>query len=146
MAIKNVVASMLGVGVALAPGFVSAQAASQPGQSNPTRQQAKMERDEFLRTHRWDGVSETWVLKSNVEVPKGVASRAQVKSDRDAFLSKNRWDPVTETWKPVLGEPRQLSKLSREQVKSETRQFMRTHEWDEDREAWIEKQPRPPKK
>jgi len=126
----------------------SGQLAAQPSDNSQekTRQQVKMERDEFLRTHRWDGLTETWVLKKGVEPPAGVKSRADMKAERDKFLSNNRWDDVQGVWVPRKGQPpRDISKMSREQVRSETRQFLRTHEWDEITESYVQK-PIPKKK
>jgi hypothetical protein len=119
-------------------GFLAAQ--PNDNSDEKTRQQVKMERDDFLRTHRFDGLTETWVLKRGVEPPAGVKSRADMKAERDKFLSNNRWDDVKGAWVPIKGQPpRNVSTMSRDQVRSETRQFLRTHEWDEISESWIDK-------
>jgi len=119
-------------------GLLAAQTNASP--QGETRQQVKTERDEFLKTHRWDGLTETWVLKKGVEPPAGVRSRADLKAERDKFLSLNRWDDIKGTWVPIKGQPpRNVSTMSREQVRSETRQFLRTHEWDEINETYVEK-------
>jgi hypothetical protein len=99
-----------------------------------------MEREDFVKSHRWDPTSETWVLRPEFEPPSGMKTRAQVRQDRDEFLSKNKWDPATETWIP-LEKPRQISQLSREQVRRETRGFVKTHEWDDYSETWKLKRP-----
>jgi len=112
---------------------------------SPTRQQVKMERDEFLKTHRWDEASEEWMLKSGVEPPVGVKSRAEVKAERDSFLRTHRWEEPSGTWKTIGGEPRNLSGLSREQVKQDTARFLGTHRWDEQSESWVERAPLRPK-
>jgi hypothetical protein len=104
-----------------------------------SRAQVKMERDEFLRTHRWDEASETWVLKAGIEPPSGVKSRAEMKAERDKFLSNNRWDDAKNAWVPLKGEPRDIGTMSKEQVRAEARQFMRSHRWDEASETWVEK-------
>jgi hypothetical protein len=106
-----------------------------------TRVQVKMERDEFLKTHRWDEPTDMWMLRAGVEPPVGVMSRADVKSARDTFLSNNRWDESRGGWVPLRTAPRVLSNLSREQVRLETRQFLRTHRWDEATSVWTEKTP-----
>lgn len=120
---------------------VPAQAQAQATQSAAplTRAQVKMERDEFLRSHRWDEYSENWVLKSGVEPPTGVKSRAEVKAERDQFLRNNRWDEATSSWVPLKEKPRDISSLTRAEVRAETRQFMRTHRWDESSDTWVEK-------
>lgn len=104
--------------------------------SGLTRAQVKMERDEFIKSHRWDETSETWVLKQGFEPPAPMKGRAEVLKERDEFLKSNRFDATTGSWIP-LAQPRVISQLSREQVRKETREFVRTHEWDEAAEAWI---------
>ena len=85
-----------------------------PGSAaSPTRMQVKMERDEFLKTHRWDEPTDTWVLRKGVEAPTGVLTRAEVKAARDSFLSQNRWDQTSDVWVPVGGQPRVMSTMSR---------------------------------
>jgi hypothetical protein len=108
-----------------------------------TRQQVKMERDEFLKTHRWDEPTDMWMLRAGVEPPAGVMARSEVKAARDAFLSNNRWDESRGGWVPLKTAPRVISNLSREQVRLETRQFLRTHRWDEATSVWTEKAPAP---
>lgn len=112
------------------------QATTASGASPTTRAQVKMERDEFIKSHRWDETSETWVLKQGVEPPAPMKGRAEVLKEREEFLKNNRFDPASGTWAP-LPQPRVLSQLSREQVRKETKAFLRTHEWDENAEAWV---------
>ncbi|MCE2691283.1 MAG: hypothetical protein LW862_15905 [Rubrivivax sp.] len=95
-----------------------------------------MEREEFVKSHRWDQATETWVLKEGFEPPAPMKGRAEVLKERDEFLKNNRWDPASGNWTP-LAQPRVISQLSREQVKRETREFLRTHEWDEVTEIWT---------
>lgn len=109
-----------------------------------TRTQVKMERDEFLKTHRWDEPTDMWMLRAGVEPPAGVMSRADVKAARDTYLSNNRWDEARGGWVPLKSAPRVISNLSREQVRLETRQFLRTHRWDEATSVWVEKTPARP--
>ena len=123
--------------LALAGHHSQAQQAASTAMSAPlTRAQVKMERDEFIKSHRWDETSETWVLKQGFEPPAPMKGRAEVLKERDEFLKNNRFDATTGSWIP-LAQPRVISQLSREQVRKETREFVRTHEWDEAAEAWI---------
>lgn len=131
----------------LAGGVVQAQGTSDPAAAAPlTRDQVKMERDEFIRTHRWDAVAENWVMKEGMEAPAGVKMRAEVKAERDEFLRNNRWNPVSDQWEPLTKGPRDVSKMTRAQVRNETRQFVRTHQWDEAKSAWVEVTPRKARK
>ena len=113
-----------------------------PAVAPTSRAQVKMERDEFLKSHRWDEEKETWVLKNGFEPPVGVKSRAEVRTARDDFLAKNRWDKVTGGWVPIKGAPRNMSTMSRAQVQAETRQFVRSHHWDEISETWVDNRSR----
>ena len=138
---------VLGLFCAFSGAMVQAQGASGTAAAAPlTRDQVKMERDEFLRTHQWDAVAENWVLKKGMEAPEGVKARAEVKAERDEFLRNHRWNPVSSDWEPLTKGPRDVSKMSREQVRNETRQFIRTHQWDEVKGAWVEVAPRKAKK
>ncbi|MBC7716168.1 MAG: hypothetical protein H7143_04470 [Pseudorhodobacter sp.] len=132
----------LPLAVAICTSTLSLPAQSQATDAPVTRMQIKMERDEFLKTHRWDEYGETWMLKSGVEPPANVKSRAEVKAARDAFLRNNKWDPTAGGWLPLKATPRDLNGMTREQVKSETEQFLKTHYWDEDSEGWLEKSAR----
>jgi hypothetical protein len=117
------------------------QATTVPGTSATTRAQVKIEREEFIKSHRWDPVIDDWALKPGYEPPVGVKDRAQVREERNEFLKNNRWDPVTDDWVP-LSKPRVITRLSRDQVKRETREFLRTHEWDVANEVWMDKRKR----
>jgi len=132
----------LGTGAAHAQDMGSTAAAAAP----LTREQVKRDRDEFLRTHRWDTITDNWVLKSGVEAPTGVKSRAEVKAERDEFLRNNRWNETRDQWEPLHKAPRDLGTMTREQVRAETRQFVRTHQWDEEKSAWVEMTPKKVKK
>jgi hypothetical protein len=122
---------------------VAAQGTAAP--STVSRAQVKMERDEFMRTHRWDEASDTYVLRSGVEPPTGVKSRVEVKAERDAFLSRHRWDVSNSRWIPLDGAPRTMSNVSRAQVKAETAQFLRTHQWSESSGTYVERPSRKPR-
>jgi hypothetical protein len=142
--VKRLQVLPLVVGLCLAvPGaWVNAQGTGDKAGAPASRAQVKMERDEFLKTHRWDEVNSNWVLKSGVEPPSGVKPRAEVRAERDEFLRNERWDTVNNVWVPLKAAPRETSKLTRAQVRAETRQFMRTHRWDEESQTWVEKAPR----
>jgi len=117
--------------------LVSAQTDT-PAATQLTREQVKRERDEFIRTHRYDPVSETWVLRKGMEPPSGMKTRAEVKAERDAFLRTHRFEPVSGAW-VATETPRDRSTLTRAQVREEARQFHRTHEWDDNSSSWVEK-------
>lgn len=125
--------------LALGPtaGSALAQSADPSAAASPSRAQVRMETKEFLKTHRWDEPSDTWLLKSGVEPPTGVVPRAVVKAQRDEFLRLNRWDEPSNTW--IVRKPAAptISALTRAQVRMETKAFIRTHRWDEDTEAWV---------
>jgi len=119
-----------------ASNLVHAQTTAAP--ASLTREQVKMERDEFLKTHRYELDKDVWILKPGFEPPAGVKTRDQVKAERDEFLRNNRYDEVSSTWVPLKGAVTPVSTKSREQVRAETRQFMRTHRWDETKQMWEE--------
>lgn len=129
--------TLLGALASPLPGL--AQTSPRPSEPGLTRAQVKMERAEFLKSHRWDPASDTWVLRPGFEPPEGAKTRAQIKAERDEFLSKHRWDEAQGDWVPRAGAPRVMSSLSRAQVKAETVQFMKTHRWDEAKEEWVDR-------
>lgn len=122
------------IGVSVLP--AAAQGAADSS-APPTREQVKMERSEFLATHRWDVASDQWVLKNNVQPPQGVRPREDVKAERDAFLRAHRWDNANSVWVPVAGQPRNLGTRSRAEVRAEAIAFTRSHRWDEGDDAWV---------
>lgn len=132
---------LLGLLFASTAGVVSAQSAGGMTSASPTREQIKMERDEFIKTHRWDEVSSNWVLNSGYEPPVGMKSRAEVEAERDEFLRNNKYDMRVNDWVPLKTQPRDLSTMSRAEVRSETRHFTRTHRWDDTASAWVEVPP-----
>jgi hypothetical protein len=133
---------VLAAACAALPSWAQAPAVADPTMQPLTRAQVKMDRDEFLKTHRWDEPSATWMLKKGVEPPTGVKSRAEVKAARDLFLANNRWDESRGGWTPLNLGPRNMGTLSRAAVRAETAQFMRTHQWDEQTEVWVLRGPR----
>ena len=128
--------------IAGSAGVVHAQGATPPVLPDPTSTMARsitplsMDAKEFLRTHRWDP-SDTWVLKSGVEVPVGVRPRSEVKAERDDFLRKNQFNQATDTWTPRKAEIPPGSTLTRAQVRSDAVAFQRTHRWDEGQNQWL---------
>jgi hypothetical protein len=127
--------------LALVFGFTAdmagAQSSSDKAGSSMTREQVKKERDEFIKTHRYDPISENWVLKEGVESPAGMKTRAQVKAERDEFIKTHKYDEVADAWVSLKGAPK--GTLTREQVRAETAQFVRTHTYDPVNETWVEK-------
>jgi hypothetical protein len=102
-----------------------------------TREQVKRERDEFVKTHQYDPVTENWILRKEFEPPKGMKTRAEVKAERDEFIRTHRYDTSEEVWVSLKGEPK--GNLTREQVHAEAVQFLRTHSWDDINSTWTEK-------
>ena len=131
---------LLAIAVGLGGAAVQAQTMTDKQAAPMTRQQVKMERDEFLKLHRYDAANEEWILRPNIDPPAGMKTRAQVRAERDEFLKANKFDSVTESWLPLKGVPK--STLTRAEVRAETAQFMKTHEWDELNERWVDKAPR----
>jgi hypothetical protein len=112
--------------------------------ASSTRSRVKMERNDFLKSHRWDEASGAWMLQKGMDPPEGVMSRAEVKAARDTFLSKNRWDETAGSWKPVAGEPRNMSAMSRAEVRADTARFTKSHRWDESTQTWeLKAMPKP---
>ncbi len=130
---------IFGLSLAAATGLVQAQSTQAKAAQPEARAQVKMDRDDFLKSHRYDEMSSLWVLRAGMEPPMGVKSRAEVKAARDTFLSNNKWNEVTSRWAPVGSSPRDMSRLTRQQVRDETQQFMRTHRFDELSGAWVAK-------
>lgn len=138
---------VLGLSCALVAGIANAQATGSAAGATPVnREEVKMERDAFMRIHRWDATSDNWVLKSDVEAPSGIKTRAEVKTQRDEFMRNNRWNQDSDHWVPVSQGPRDLSKMSVAQVRAEATQFIRTHQWDDEKSDWVEMTPRQAKK
>lgn len=131
---RSIAAASLVLGLsALVSGPVFAQG------SGSTRAQVKMDRDTFLSMARWDDNLGQYVLKDNMPMPEGVASREEVKAMRDKFLSMHTWNESAGQWVPVKGAPREMSKLTREQVKTETVRFLKTHRFDETTSTFVMK-------
>ena len=111
---KHLVIMLCAATLALAGHHVQAQQATATATSGPlTRAQVKMEREDFIKSHKWDPENENWVLKPEYEPPGPMKGRAEVRKERDEFLKNNRWDTTTETWVPLV-QPRVVSQLSRD--------------------------------
>ena len=122
------------VGTTLAQG----QQAGEPEVCQKTRAEVRAECTAFLRTHRWEGISNNWVLKSGERPPEGIASREQIRAEQDSFLKANRWNEIENRWDSVAGAPRDLGRRSRSEVRKEASAFMRTHRWDEESGRYVE--------
>ncbi|AKJ30768.1 hypothetical protein [Caldimonas brevitalea] len=140
MRCTRLTASLLGTCLALTLQQAGAQTSksSQAEAGGVTREQAKKERDEFLRTHSWDKVNSVWTVKENVKPPPGVKSREEIRAEAEDFVSRHRWDEQAGTWKTNDGPPRDLSTMTTEQRRLETQRFVDTHRWDEQGQAWVE--------
>jgi hypothetical protein len=107
-----------------------------PPEAAASRTEIRMERDEFLKLHRYDDNEREWLpaapSSSNL-------TRADAKAARNQFLANHRWDEVSDSFMPLGGTPRVMSSLTREEVKSETMQFTRTHTWDNQKSKWVMK-------
>jgi hypothetical protein len=127
----------LAVLLSLGSGLVGAQTAVAVTNGPLTRSEVKMERDEFIRTHHYNGHNDEWVLNADVEAPGGMKTRAEVKAERDTFLANNRWVDKDSDWVPIKPGPRVMSSLTRAQVRAETNQFSLTHTWDANKGVWV---------
>ncbi len=132
--ILSVVMSTL---VLSASSLAQAQTTKPPLES--ARMAAFMDRDAFLSMHRWDEMTGMWVVKSDIEMPKGIKSRSEVMAMTEVFLSKNRWDESGSQWVPIAGAPRDMGKLTREQVRMDTARFLMSHYFDESSGEWLMK-------
>lgn len=125
--------------IAIASLMLSASFFAQAQSTGQTRSMVTMDRDTFLSMFRYDEQMSTWVLKSGMELPKGILSRDEVASMRDMFLSMHRWDESKSDFIPVSGGPRNMSSLSRDQVQMETTKFLMMHYFDERQSKWLKK-------
>jgi hypothetical protein len=120
--------------MALAP-TAYAQTATPPA-APASRMEIRMERDEFLKMHRYDDTNGEWMTNTP---STSDLSRSEVKAERDKYLRTNRWNEATDSFTPMSGAPRELSTLTREEVKMERMQFARTHTWDNVKSMWVMK-------
>lgn len=117
---------------------VSAQTASMADPAAPmTRERVKQDRDEFMRSHQYDTLSDTWTLKPGFDSPAGMKTRAEVKAERDMFMKTHRYNAQSATWTSTGPTPRTTG-LTRAEVQADTKAFMRTHRWDDLGNSWIE--------
>ncbi len=98
-----------------------------------SRSEVRMERDEFLKAHRYDENERDWLPQ---DAPTSNQPRTEVKAARDQFLSANRWDNKQSTFVPIQGTPRDISVMSREEIRMETMEFTRTHTWNNRQAKW----------
>jgi hypothetical protein len=112
-----------------------AQTTSKPAVT-ATRGDVRMERDEFLKTHKYDEINSDWTPNTPFSSDY---SRAEVRAARDKFLSTNRWDEANDDFTPMVETPRNMSTVSPAARKMETMQFIRTHMWDNASSAWVKK-------
>jgi hypothetical protein len=124
---------IFGAAVLAISSTASAQAPSQPTAA-AARGEVRLERDEFLKTHRYDEVNSDWIPHAQT---KSDLSRAEVKIARDKYLSTHRWDKAADAFTPITEAPRDMSTMSRDAVKMETLEFVRTHKWDSVTSAWV---------
>ena len=101
-----------------------------------SRSDVRMERDAFLKAHRYDETQRNWIPNTP---STSDTSRAEVKSARDQYLSTHRWDDANDNFVSITEKPRDMSLLSREEVKMETMQFSRTHTWDNKASKWVQR-------
>jgi hypothetical protein len=123
------------VGLSLVVGCGLAAAQTDASKAGATRDQVKMERTEFLRTHVYDAGRQDWMLKPGFEAPTGVMSRAEIKAARDQFLSMHRWNAGAQEWVKLPG-PREMSKVTRAQVKMERDMFIKTMMFNNETGTW----------
>jgi hypothetical protein len=119
-----------------------AQTSSEKAAPSATRNEIKMERQEFMKSHRYDDVLEIWTLKPEYEAPAGMKTRAEIIAERNTFLSMNRYDAGTQEWVKLPGSPRDMSTMTRDQVKRERDAFSSTHTFDNTLGVFTLKNPR----
>ena len=124
------------VTLCLAGALAAVGGTAQAQEAPLTREQVQMDRATFLKLMQWDEHTGMWVLRSNMEPPKGVTSRSEVLAMRDEWLRHHRYDEPSGTWLP-LGAPREMSMLTREQVNMETIRFLMMYRFDESRSEWV---------
>ena len=120
--------------IALSPAAHSQTTA--PASEPLTRAEVRMDRDDFLKMHRYDEKESEWMTTAP---STSDLSRAEVKTARNQFLTTHRWNESTDTCPPIAGVPRDMSTMTREEVKMERMQFARTHAWDNKKSMWVMK-------
>jgi hypothetical protein len=105
--------------------------------SGNTFEQVQMDRDQYLKSHRYDENDRTWSSLNGAKLSTGSKSFEEVMAMRDVFLRYNIYDERSSQWKSLNGKPRDLSTLTREQVREETMQFARMHRFDTQMNAWM---------
>jgi hypothetical protein len=115
---------------------------SQAASSGKTFEKVQMDRDQYLKSHRYEENERSWSSLNGEKLSTGSKSFAEVMEMRDVFLRHNVYDERKGEWISLNGKPRDLSTLTREQVKEETMQFARMHRFDTQMNAWVLNQQR----
>ena len=63
-----------------------------------TRDEVKAARDEFLRNHRWDTNTSSWVRLREGPRDLGQMTREQVRAETLEFMRTHEWDTTEEHW------------------------------------------------
>jgi hypothetical protein len=63
-----------------------------------SRAEEKAERDAFLSTHKYDPVTETWILEKGAPRDVSKLTRAQVRGETRQFYRAHKWDEVKSRW------------------------------------------------
>ena len=76
----------------------AATAAAGDPAASPTRNQVRMERDEFLRNNKWDESAGGWRPLKAAPRDIGGMSREQVRAKARSVMRTHTWDEATEAW------------------------------------------------
>ena len=94
----QVIPLVLGLFLTSAAGLSNAQGTGDQAGASVTRAQVKMERDEFLKTHRWDDTHSAWVSVKDKPRQMSTLTRAHENAETRQFVRTHRWDDVTGAW------------------------------------------------
>jgi hypothetical protein len=136
------ISTLFGLALATASAVSFSQTSSDKAAPPASRNEIKMELQDFKNSHRYDDVLDVWTLKPEYAPPKGMKSRAEIIAERNVFLSMNRYDAGTQNWVKIPGSPRDMSTMSRDEVKRERDAFLNTHMYDNTTSLWVLKTPR----
>ena len=126
--------------LALAPGlFANVDANAQTAPCGLMRAQVTMDRAVFLAMARWDGIAGNRVMRDDMAMPAGVASRKAVEAMRDQFLSTHTWRESETRWMPVTGQLRGMSQLTRRQVRAEAITVLKMYRLNGSTSPWVPK-------
>jgi hypothetical protein len=138
----TITSTLFGVALTAACALSFSQTSSDKAAPTASRNEIKMDLQDFKSSHRYDDVLDVWTLKPEYEPPRGMKSRAEIIAERNVFLSMNRYDAGTQNWVKIPGNPRDMSTMSRDQVKRERDAFLSTHMYDNNTSLWVLKTPR----